>query len=36
MGKYIYKICRKLYFAGMLPWAIWSPVYDRWHRTVKK
>lgn len=36
MRVFIYKMCRKLYMGGVLPWRIWSPVYDRWHRLVKK
>ena len=31
MAKIVYKICQKLYFANLLPWKVWSPVYDRWH-----
>ena len=36
MRKFIFKTCQKLYFKGLLPWAIWSPVYDRLHRVAKQ
>lgn len=32
MRKLIFKACRRLYFLHLLPWKVWSPVYDRWHR----
>ena len=32
MRKLIFKLCQKLYFRHLIPWRIWSPVYDRWHR----
>lgn len=32
MRKMIFNVCRKLYFKGVIPWKVWSPVYDRWHR----
>ena len=32
MRRFIYRICKKLYFKKLLPWAVWSPVYDKWHR----
>ena len=31
MKKLIYKIARKMYFAHMIPWKVWSPIYDRYH-----
>lgn len=31
MRKLIYKIAQKMYFAKLLPWKVWSPIYDRWH-----
>ena len=36
MGKFIFKLAKRLRAAGLLPWVIWSPVYDRFHRQVKK
>ena len=32
IGKVIFRVCWKLREKKMLPWCIWSPVYDRWHR----
>ena len=32
MRKLIYKVVQRLYFAGLMPWRVWSAVYDRWHR----
>jgi len=32
MGRMIFRICKKLRGWKLLPWFIWSPVYDRWHR----
>lgn len=32
MKKFIYKIAQKMYFAHLLSWKVWSPIYDRWHR----
>ena len=32
MRKFFFRLCQKLYFKKLLPWAIWSTVYDRWHR----
>ena len=31
MRKLIYKIAQKLYFAKVISWKVWSPIYDRWH-----
>lgn len=28
----VFKTAQKLYFKGLLPWWIWSPIYDRLHR----
>ena len=35
MRKLIYKVTQKLYFAHVLPWKVWSPVYDKWHRLFR-
>jgi hypothetical protein len=32
MRKAIFKLCQKLYFRKILPWKLWSPIYDKWHR----
>ena len=32
MGKAIYRMCQKLHKHHLLPWFIWSAVYDKWHR----
>ena len=32
MKAFIYWVCKKLYHRHWLPWKIWSPVYDKWHR----
>ena len=32
MKRFIYKVCKKLYFRHLLPLEIWSPIYDKWHR----
>jgi len=29
--KLIYKIAQFLYFKKLLPWKVWSPIYDRFH-----
>lgn len=31
MRKLIYKIAQKMYFAHLIPWKVWSPIYDRYH-----
>ena len=31
MRKLIYKIAQKMYFAKLLPWKVWSPIYDHWN-----
>lgn len=36
MGKMIFNVCKKLHDAGLLPWFLWSPIYDRLHRCGKK
>lgn len=28
----IFKTCQRLYWGGLLPWKLWSPIYDRLHR----
>lgn len=35
MRKLIYKLAHVLYKAHILPWALWSPVYDRFHGLLK-
>lgn len=35
MKEFIYRFFRKLYFKGLVPMAVWSPIYDRLHRQVK-
>lgn len=35
MRKLIYKIAHSLYKKHLLPWAVWSPIYDHFHRFVK-
>lgn len=32
----IYNMCKTLYQKKLLPWFIWSPVYDHLHRDVTK
>ena len=32
MRKLIYKLTQKLYFAKLLPWKLWSPIYDRYNK----
>ena len=34
MKKALYKICRRLYFRHLLPWAVWSWVYDNTHKAL--
>lgn len=34
MIKLIYKVCRKLYFMHLIPWKVWSPVYDHLHAMI--
>lgn len=29
--KIIFKVAQKMYFKKLLPWKIWSPIYDRFH-----
>ena len=36
MRKTIFKVCQWLHFHKLLPWSIWSPVYDKWHRQIAK
>ena len=36
MRKVIFLVCRRLRQAHLLPWSVWSPVYDRWHRMAVK
>lgn len=31
MRKAIYRICQKLFRMHLIPWFIWSPVFDRFH-----
>ena len=31
MGKVIYKVCQWLRERKLLPWFIWSPVFDHFH-----
>lgn len=31
MRKLIYKLCQRLYFRKLLPWKLWSPIYDKYH-----
>lgn len=35
MRKLIYKIAQKMYFRKLLPWKIWSPIYDKYHTLVE-
>ena len=32
MRKLIYKIAQNLYKMHLIPWAVWSPIYDHFHR----
>lgn len=32
----IYKIAQKLYFAKVLPWKVWSPIYDGIHGMTER
>ena len=32
MRKLIYKVIQRLYFMHIVPWKVWSPIYDKWHR----
>ena len=34
MKKALYKVCRRLYFRHLLPWAVWSWVYDHTHKAL--
>lgn len=36
MGIFIFRVCRTLRRWHLLPWRIWSPVYDKWHRQAVK
>ena len=31
MRKMIYKVFQKMYFKGLIPWKVWSPIYDHFH-----
>ena len=35
MRRLIYKITQKMYFRKLLPWKVWSPIYDRFHTLVE-
>lgn len=32
----IFRVAKRLYVMHLLPWCIWSPIYDAWHRDLKK
>ena len=32
MRKLIYKVTQRLYFMHIVPWKVWSPIYDKWHK----
>lgn len=34
MKAFLYKICKKLYYKNLLPWKVWSFIYDHCHRSV--
>ena len=35
MKKTIYKLAKKMYERKLLPWFIWSPIYDHCHKSLK-
>lgn len=34
MGALIYKVGKRLYSIHLIPWCVWSKIYDRFHRCV--
>ena len=35
MRKMIYRLAQKMYQKKLLPWFVWSPIYDHFHKLMK-